>query len=884
MRCFNFETRFSEMKEKLPKHSLEVPQPRTTTSSAVAGSTTSPYLRSPNKNSPLPQYPQTEERLMPLNHKNSLSDAPNRDSNASAFSMGSRTSRSSIHSVSRKDIDKEAVTLTNELQYAAYKQPIPTDIPKMEIIEKRKKGQFNEMPLLPNQSSQNTIFVKSPRSRASLVRKDTTWDKGFWTHFCRTITCCIPTFLIKRYGMKDPQVIQAWREKVSLCLLFMTLMGMLAFITFLISDAICGQNYNLQVLDSDTTRAFIDPKNFAALGEIYVYSFAYTNLKNSLSLSTASGNDISASMIADRDGTKYCAAANIDINKLCIGACYLQSDLKTALTGQVRYSWNAIQTSTHLFVYNGYVVDLKLGDSALDTYFKNYKIYLKNAVGKDVTSLYRDNPELINTIRCFAESFRVGFIDTSSVGCFIRDIISNIAMIAILTLIIIRFTLAIGFSWFLSWKLGKWELQRKKFYDTKGNRVGSQPNIDSIKKSLQDGVPVNRIEIPPEFRLVHSILMVTCYSEDEAGLKTTLDSLCDISYPNRYKLIIVVCDGIVKGAGQEKSTPEIVLGLIKEDLTFGTPQPKSYFSIADGKKRHNMAKIHCGQFISTANRSTNIVVIIKCGTPEEASSAKPGNRGKRDSQIVLMDFYRAVMFDAPMSPLQFELFNKIYKLARVTADKYEIVLMVDADTKVMPDALSHMSAVVAKDPMIMGLCGETRIMNKSESWVSAIQVFEYHVAHHLAKAFESCFGGVTCLPGCFCMYRIKAPREDGSWTPVLASPEIVSQYSENVVNTLHKKNLLLLGEDRFLSTLMLRTFPNRKMMFVPKAVCKTCVPNSFSVLLSQRRRWINSTIHNLFELLLVQELCGTFCFSMQFVVLLELIGTLTLPAAILFTT
>lgn len=37
------------------------------------------------------------------------------------------------------------------------------------------------------------------------------------------------------------------------------------------------------------------------------------------------------------------------------------------------------------------------------------------------------------------------------------------------------------------------------------------------------------------------------------------------------------------------------------------------------------------------------------------------------------------------------------------------------------------------------------------------------------------------------------------------------------------------------------------------------------------------------ELVLVRDLCGTFCFSMQFVVAVELIGTLVLPAAIAFT-
>src|SRR5258708_28441871 len=146
------------------------------------------------------------------------------------------------------------------------------------------------------------------------------------------------------------------------------------------------------------------------------------------------------------------------------------------------------------------------------------------------------------------------------------------------------------------------------------------------------------------------------------------------------------------------------------------------------------------------------------------------------------------------------------------------------------------------------------------------------------------FGGVTCLPGCFSMYRIKAPKgSSGYWVPILANPDVVVHYSENIVDTLHKKNLLLLGEDRYLSTLMLKTFPKRKMIFCPQAVCKTVVPDTFSVLLSQRRRWINSTVHNLAELLFVRDLCGTFCFSMQFVVGMELVGTLVLPAAIAFT-
>jgi chitin synthase len=184
------------------------------------------------------------------------------------------------------------------------------------------------------------------------------------------------------------------------------------------------------------------------------------------------------------------------------------------------------------------------------------------------------------------------------------------------------------------------------------------------------------------------------------------------------------------------------------------------------------------------------------------------------------------------------------------------------------------------DITLMGLCGETKVANKSESWVTAIQVFEYFISHHYAKAFESMFGGVTCLPGCFSMYRIKAPK-NGGWIPILASPDIIQEFNATIVNTLHAKNLLLLGEDRFLSTLMLRVFPRRQMIFVPQAKCRTIVPSSFKVLLSQRRRWINSTIHNLMELALVSDLCGIACLSMQFVVVIDLFSSIVLPAALI---
>ena len=430
-------------------------------------------------------------------------------------------------------------------------------------------------------------------------------------------------------------------------------------------------------------------------------------------------------------------------------------------------------------------------------------------------------------------------------------------------------------------------------------------NRQSVALSeLGDGVPRGFIhdsvvpQPPPEWEpfgypLAHALCLVTAYSEGEEGIRTTLDSIATTEYPNSHKTIVVICDGMVKGHGETLTTPEIALGMMCDHATLPDEvQAFSYVAVASGSKRHNMAKIYAG-FYNYGEHSAiprkqqqrvPMLVVVKCGTPDEAHKSKPGNRGKRDSQIILMSFLQKVMFDERMTELEFEMFNGLWKITGISPDFYEIVLMVDADTKVFPDSLTHMASAMVKDPEIMGLCGETKIANKRSSWVSMIQVFEYFISHHLSKSFESVFGGVTCLPGCFSMYRIKAPKGGQNyWVPILANPDVVEHYSENVVDTLHKKNLLLLGEDRYLSTLMLKTFPKRKQVFVPQAVCKTTVPEQFSVLLSQRRRWINSTVHNLMELVLVRDLCGTFCFSMQFIVFIELVGTLVLPAAISFT-
>ncbi|GAA5981005.1 hypothetical protein JCM11641_001428 [Rhodosporidiobolus odoratus] len=614
---------------------------------------------------------------------------------------------------------------------------------------------------------------------------------------------------------------------------------------------------------------------------------------------------------------------------------YLSSLGLTNTTKQVGYDWDQLGNLTDYLVLDGNVLNLTPYLNAHPTALTNDSVdaalraILADTDGsKDATRIFYNSEDLKASVDCLVQRYYAGHLDKVSPGCFVANLFLYVSLVLIMGIVLARFLMACVFSWVLAGRMvRKPDLKRNVVSPAVlpeganidvNNTTGAAPWTESHMKRQQTmrlqkrgtagrkgrgdsekalpSVTAGKDEVPLPAGAdgmisaatigaeLFCVCLVTCYSEGAEGIKTTLDSIAGTNYSDARKLIFVVCDGMITGSGEKMSTPDIVVGMIERDQRFGDPQPMSYVAIADGPKAHNQALVYAGHYTSVPGHRTPIVVVVKCGPPSEAKKGKPGNRGKRDSQMVLMNFFSRVTYNDRMSPLDFDLFRKTQSLMGVTPDFFEVCLMVDADTMCYPDAMMYLVRAMQNDSMIMGICGETRIANKRQSWVTWIQVFEYFISHHQAKAFESVFGGVTCLPGCFSMYRIKARKQDnGDWFPVLVQPGIISEYSQSVVSTLHQKNLLLLGEDRFLTTLLLRNFPNRKMMFCPHARCRTVVPDTFSVLLSQRRRWINSTIHNLMELVLVRNLCGTFCFSMQFVTFIDLIGTVVLPIAICLT-
>ncbi|KAJ3525587.1 hypothetical protein NM688_g8382 [Phlebia brevispora] len=761
----------------------------------------------------------------------------------------------------------------------------------------------------------------------------TEWDP--WVLFSRIITFWAPSFMLSSLGgMTDPQVQQAWREKMGLCFIIAILCCVIGFLTVGFQKVLCPPT--AQTADKYLTIG-TDFDVLGVQGRVYnVTKIPNVQGVNFTALLKVPGQDITT--LFQRTAADYPACGGVTFragaedpcgNNTCLLGSINTPSTFTSL-GMVNtsyivgYDWSNVAALANYFVLDGAVLNMNsymklhptpIPSDNVDAAIRQVLQSMPSQGGRDGTRLFYFHPDTRAAVPCLVQRYYAGNIDKITPGCFVSQLVLYAGLIVILSLVMVRFIMACVFNWFLSARLAgppdtmslnrsaispavmpeganvsidnpngtaPWAGSRGQKHLTPGRGLRSLGSSNSTLVGGESPPPVMSLaKIGAE---LFAVCLVTCYSEGEDSLRTTLDSVSTTTYSDARKLIFVVADGMITGAGEKRSTPDICVGLLEADPRFGNPVPMSYFAVGAGAKAENRAMVYAGHY-TVAGRRTPTVIIVKCGTEAEATTEKkPGNRGKRDSQLILMNFFSRVTYNDRMTPLDFDLFRKIHVLMGVTPDFFEVCLMVDADTKVMPDSLKYLVNCMHHDQMIMGVCGETRIANKRQSWVTAIQVFEYFISHHMAKGFESVFGGVSCLPGCFSMFRLKARKSTGEdWVPLIIKPEIVKEYSQSIVTTLHEKNLLLLGEDRFLTTILIRTFPNRKMMFLPQAKCRTVVPDTFKVLLSQRRRWINSTIHNLMELVLVRNLCGTFCFSMQFVVFMDLLGTVVLPIAIALT-
>lgn len=632
-----------------------------------------------------------------------------------------------------------------------------------------------------------------------LVRKEPVPEGKWWPTTAGILTCCIPTSAIKKCGgMHEAQVIQAWREKVALCIIILMLWALLGFVTFGFVITVCPPSAQINALFDDASLSTLKPMpnhNYVRIRG-FVYDIAEYLKEHKAGGSTNAelaekgmGKDLSKNFPPRADTCLAIARGEFSVNCQTDGFtqayCHEFDRVEPVISryriSPVSFGWEAVANNPSRMVYNGFVLDVSPYLAANNPFLgPEVDALIRSNVGKDASKKFAQSPEMQLAGTCLYELYTVGTIEKKTIGCFAADVLLYISFGVIISVVMIRFVLAFIFYWTISKKLGSLKSKRKRkqhdFQDeqlhtstqnspTSSNRASvAESSSSSVAISLSatpdfskmatprrhsvenlkelnrlstgtfiNGAPSNSALAPSELskRLkdasleteeLYTVIMVPCYSEGLEAMTITLDSLADTDFSDDRKMICVVADGLITGSGNSKSTPQIVVDLMQLDPNLPNPAPPmSYIAVADGSKRHNMAQVYVGHYVYKNHRVPTIAV-IKCGTPEEKNSPKPGNRGKRDSQIIMMSFFQKVIFDERMTPLEYDLFTKVRYLMGINPDDFEICLMVDADTKVAPDSLARMVACMARDPKVVGLCGETRISNKSQSWVTRIQV------------------------------------------------------------------------------------------------------------------------------------------------------------------
>ena len=583
-----------------------------------------------------------------------------------------------------------------------------------------------------------------------------------WVILVWALTFWIPSPFLRYIGrMKRPDVRMAWREKLVLCFLILLINAAIVFWIIWFGRLLCpnfdkawsqnevsfhkgnddfwvsihGKVYDIskfwKLQHSDIAGRDTDVDSMQPLAGLNLDQYFMPPLSLSCpGLGIADTTMLTSNTTMEVPNAWHLSGANQGVTNSALRSQFWYRDhflpkVKEFYHGDLVWDTNQIaqdgsNNNKPWFIYKGAIFDLT---DYFHTLKLNNNFPLFKFLNEDLTNVVKENPgsdvtdkwnnllrinqnnntqrvNIENSINCIRETFYIGLPDfRTGPKCQVNNWILLAFTIILCTVIAVKFLAALQFG--------------------------------------------SKRRPAPQDKFV--ICQVPAYTEGEDSLRKALDSLTALQYDNKRKLICVICDGIITGQGNDRPTPKIVLDILGVDPKVDPPA-LPFKSVGAGSEQLNYGKVYSGLYEFEGN-VVPYIVVVKVGKESEQSLAKPGNRGKRDSQILLMSFLNRVHHRAPMNPLELEMFHQVNNIIGVDPELYEYLLMVDADTCVREDSLNRLVAACANDAKIAGICGETGLQNEERSWWSMIQVYEYFISHHMAKAFESLFGSVTCLPG-----------------------------------------------------------------------------------------------------------------------------------------
>lgn len=510
-------------------------------------------------------------------------------------------------------------------------------------------------------------------------------DEGLdpWRIFSRVITFWAPSSLLRSVGgLDDKHKIQAWREKMALCFIIAVLCLIVGFLTVGLQRVLCPATDQLNTgryVSMGTVGGVLGVQGF----QMNVTKYPSVPGVNFTSLLQMPGQDITT--LFQRDAADYPACNGLSYRAAAENQCTtvtpcplgpINSSSTFSSLGLVNtssiigYDWDHVAAFENYMVIDGAVLNMnaymKLHPTAIpsDNLDAAIRTVLSTPGGKDGTRLFYYHSDIRQAVPCLMRRYYAGNIDKITPGCLLSQLVLYAGLIVVLGLVLIRFAMACVFSWFLSERLAgppdSMTLNRSAISPavmpeganiSVDNMTGTAPwagpgggqNLgkpgSKMARSLAssastlvnaEGTAAPIMSLAQIGAELFTVCLVTCYSEGEESLRTTLDSISLTTYSDARKLLFIVADGMITGAGEKRSTPDICVSLLEADPRFGNPVPMSYTSVGAGAKGVNRAMVYAGHYSESRFINFFYLELMFCFSRRWSSNAYNHHRQMRN--------------------------------------------------------------------------------------------------------------------------------------------------------------------------------------------------------------------------------------------------------------
>lgn len=473
-----------------------------------------------------------------------------------------------------------------------------------------------------------------------------------WRIFSRVVSFWAPDFLLESLGgLKDKQKRQAWREKIALCFIIIILCGIIGFLTVGFQKVLCPDT-TVKLVSRFSSKGTVQGVLGVQGWQVNITKYPELPGRNFVDLLKDPGQDITT--LFQRDNSIYPACSGLSFRAATeapcanttscplptLNAATMQSLGFINTTLVVGYDWDQVAALQNYFVLDGAVLNLNsymslhpnaIPSDTVDAAIRTILQTMPGDSGRDGTRLFFYRSDLRQAVPCLVQRYYAGNIDKVTPGCVISQLVLYAGLIVVMSLVLVRFFMACIFNWFMSSRLAgppdKHTLNRSAISPavmpeganisidnlhgtapwagpggTKKLAKGSGKGARSLASSNSTLVNADSNGVAPVVSLAQigaelfAICLVTCYSEGEESLRTTLDSISTTSYTDARKLLFIVADGMITGAGEKRSTPDICVSLLEADPRFGNPVPMSYGAVGSGAKAENRAMVYAGHY------------------------------------------------------------------------------------------------------------------------------------------------------------------------------------------------------------------------------------------------------------------------------------------------